>query len=172
MYAHRSASTRTSAATSASNRLAPAFDDRPAWCPPPTGPGTDLRTRSTPFFRGALAHLILAASQVQRAGGTQQIALRRHELRSPRVLFTAQLDGRELEFVTRADIDGQARVTCADRSAGRRVAALCQEDLGSFESPDAMRRHRDAVAAFLLALRPTLLLDAPAGPQARRPARG
>jgi hypothetical protein len=154
MYAHDLAHSRNPA-----HRSAQAIADMPACCRPGGGvdDDTELRARSTPFFRSALAHLILAAAQVQRAGGVQHIALRRHAKPSPHVVFTAKLDGRELAFATHVGNDGQAHVVHgADR------AAVHRHELGDFESPQALVLHRRAVSEFLATLRPTLTLDASA----------
>lgn len=122
----------------------------------------DLRTRSTPYFHDALAQLILAASQVQRVGGFPRIALRRSVAVAPRVLLSVHLDGRELEFISVVDLDGEARAMCCESGSEGRIPLIRRWELGNFESAGVVFAHRLAVTEFLTELRPSLGLGEPA----------
>lgn len=116
----------------------------------------ELVTRSTPHFEDALAQLILAASRIQRAGGTVDIALRRNVAMAPRILFTVRMDDREFEFVSLVDADGFARAVRTETRTGERIPLVRSWDLGSCESPAASAAHRLALVEFLSELRPGL----------------
>jgi hypothetical protein len=118
----------------------------------------DLRTRSTPYFHDALAQLILAASQVQRIGGSPHIALRRGVAVAPRVLLNVRIDGRELEFISVVDLDGEARAMCCETGSEGRIPLIRRWQLGNFESAGVILAHRLAVTEFLTEIRPSLAL--------------
>ena len=109
----------------------------------------ELRTRSTPYFRNVLAQLIAAAAELQRAGGTPRISLRRCAAVAPRVLLDVHIDGREIEFSSIVDLQGHAYAVCVEQGTSSRIPLIRRWDLGGYESSSVILAHRVAVAEFV-----------------------
>jgi hypothetical protein len=115
----------------------------------------DLRTRSTPYFQQVLAQLIAAAAELQRAGGTPRISLRRCAAVAPRILLDLHIDGRDIEFSSVVDLQGHAYAVCCEAGTTSRIPLIRRWDLGSYESPGVVLAHRVAVAEFVAEVRPS-----------------
>ena len=114
----------------------------------------ELRTRSTPYFHEVLAQLIAAAAELQRAGGTPQISLRRCAAVAPRILLDVYIDGREIEFSSVVDLRGHAYAVCCEAGTTSRIPLIRRWDFGSYESPGVILSHRVAVAELVAEIRP------------------
>ncbi|QEI06104.1 hypothetical protein FXN63_09850 [Pigmentiphaga aceris] len=110
--------------------------------------GVELRSRSTPYFYDVLTQLIQVAADVQRAGGVPRIALRRNAAVSPRILLDVRIHGRDFEFASVVDLEGQAYAVCHESGAARRIPWIKRWALGCFDSPAAVQAHRVALAEF------------------------
>ena len=116
---------------------------------------SELRTRSTPYFHAVLAQLIAAAADLQRAGGTPTISLRRCAAVAPRILLDVQIEGREIEFSSVVEMHGHAYAVCFEEGTSRRIPLIRRWDLGSYESSGVILAHRVAVAEFVAEICPT-----------------
>jgi len=114
----------------------------------------ELRARTTPYFHEVLAQLIAAAAELQRAGGTPRISLRRCAAVAPRILLDVHIDGREIEFSSVVDLQGHAYAVCCEAGTTSRIPLIRRWDLGSYELPGVILSHRVAVAEFVAELRP------------------
>jgi len=115
----------------------------------------ELRARTTPYFHDVLAQLIAAAAELQRAGGTPRISLRRCAAVAPRILLDVHIDGREIEFSSVVDLQGHAYAVCCEEGTTSRIPLIRRWDLGSFELPGVILAHRVAVAEFVAEIRPS-----------------
>lgn len=115
---------------------------------------TELRTRSTPYFHDVLAQLISAAAELQRAGGTPCIALRRCAAVAPRILLDVHIDGRELEFSSVVDLQGHAYAVCVEEGTSSRIPLIRRWDFGRYESSGVVLAHWVAVEEFVAGIRP------------------
>lgn len=115
----------------------------------------ELRTRSTPYFHDVLAQLIAAAAELQRAGGTPRISLRRCAAVAPRILLDVHIDSREIEFSSIVDLQGHAYAVCFEEGTTSRIPLIRRWDLGGYESSGVILAHRVAVAEFVAEICPT-----------------